>query len=73
MTKKRILGCLRVPPGVRLPPIEYHCDRGYTTRLKTTETDESKQYFGSEVSIGSYGIMIPVTSQESIDRYSVVR
>jgi hypothetical protein len=24
MTKKRILGCLRVPPGVRVPQVEYH-------------------------------------------------
>jgi hypothetical protein len=25
MTKKRILRCLHVPPGVRVPPVEYHC------------------------------------------------
>jgi hypothetical protein len=24
MTKKRILGCLRVHPAVRVPPVEYH-------------------------------------------------
>jgi hypothetical protein len=27
MTKKRILGCLRVPPGVRVTSVEYHCPR----------------------------------------------
>jgi hypothetical protein len=27
MTKKRILWCLRVPPGVCVPPVEYHCCR----------------------------------------------
>jgi hypothetical protein len=25
MTKKRFLGCLRAPPGVRAPPVEYLC------------------------------------------------
>jgi hypothetical protein len=25
MTRKRIIGCLRVTPGVRVPPVEYHC------------------------------------------------
>jgi hypothetical protein len=28
MTKKRILGCLRVPPGVWVPPVEYHWSSG---------------------------------------------
>jgi hypothetical protein len=27
MTKNRILGCLRVPPGVRVPPVENHCSK----------------------------------------------
>jgi hypothetical protein len=27
MTKNRILGCLRVPPGVRVPPVEHHCSK----------------------------------------------
>jgi hypothetical protein len=34
MRKKRILGCLRVSLGVRVPPVEYHCSTAFVAHAE---------------------------------------